>query len=72
MADYLPPPDLLQLRRDFQAADKAWGEATDAVSSQRAYQEAGRLAEAIQDHDWWGTVDDRFRARMALLTAAKD
>ena len=72
MADFVIPSDLLQLRRDFQAADKAWGEAVDAVSSQRVYREAGRLAEAIQDHDWWGTVDDRFKARMALLQAAKD
>ena len=65
------PPDLLQLRRDFLAADAAWAAATDRDAAERAYQEAGRLAEAIQDHDWWGKVDDKFKARMALIAAAK-
>jgi hypothetical protein len=71
MADIGIPDDLLLLRRRFLAADAAWAHATDPDAAQRAYEEAGRLAEKIQDHDWWGTVDDRFKARMALIAAAK-
>jgi hypothetical protein len=72
MADIVVPDDLLQLRRRFLAADAAWAGATDQDATQRAYEEAGRLAEQIQDHGWWGTVDDRFKARMALIAAARD
>lgn len=71
MADFDIPDDLLQLRRDFQSANAAWADAADREAAQRAYEEAGRLAEEIQDHPWWGTVD-RFKARMALLAATHD
>lgn len=71
MADIAVPDDILQLRRRFLAADAAWAGATNLDAAQRAYEEAGRLAEEIQDHEWWGTVDDRFKARMALIAAAK-
>ena len=71
MAHFDIPDDLLQLRRRFLAADAAWGAATDQDAAQRAYEEAGQLAEEIQDHEWWGTVDDKFKARMALIAAAK-
>lgn len=70
--DIKVPDDLMQLRRRFQAANAAWADATDRDAAQSAYQDAARLAEAIQDHAWWGTVDDRFKARMALLAAARD
>jgi hypothetical protein len=71
MADIDIPDDILQLRRRFLAADAAWAESADLDTAQRAYEDAGRLAEQIQDHDWWGTVDDKFKARMALIAAAK-
>ena len=72
MPDIDIPADLLQLRIDFQAANAAWAAADDRDAADRAYQEAGRLAEAIADHPWWGTVEHRFEARMALIAAAKD
>ena len=71
MATYSIPNDLLQLRRDFQAANAQWAAATDRDTAQAAYEDAGRLAEALQDHEWWGTVENRFQARMALLDAAR-
>jgi hypothetical protein len=71
-SDLAVPDDLVQLRRRFQAANAAWAAAADRDAAHAAYEEAGRLAEEIQDHEWWGTVDDRFKARMALLAAARD
>lgn len=65
-----PPADLVQLRRDFLAVNAAWAAAVDRGAAQSAYEEAGSLAEAIVDHEWWGTVENRFNARMALLAAA--
>lgn len=70
-SDIKVPADLLQLRRDFQAANAAWAGAVDRETAQRAYEKVGRLAEEIQDHPWWGTVEDRFKARMVLIAAAK-
>lgn len=66
------PDDLVELRRRFEAANRAWADAEDRESAHTAYEEAGRLAEELQDHAWWGTVDDKFKARMALLAAARD
>lgn len=69
------PGDLVQLRRDFVAADTAWSEAGrtgNVDAGHRAYRVAQRLAEAIQDHPWWAECGgNRFDARMALLQAAK-
>ncbi|MEU8151810.1 hypothetical protein [Nonomuraea sp. NPDC048901] len=86
MADYDPPADLIQLRRDFLAAEArlsaagrempshaavAAGEAEPATEEQReAWRaldaERRRLAVAIQEHPFWGTVDDPKAARKAL------
>ena len=38
---------------------------------QSACAESGRLAEEIQRHEWWATVDNRFDADMHLLRLAK-
>lgn len=70
MADFDIPDDLLQLRRRFQSANAAWAAAVDRDAAQRAYEETGRLAEEIQDHTWWATVENRFEARMALIAVA--
>lgn len=71
MADFDIPDDLLQLRRRFQSANAAWAAAVDRNAAQRAYEEAGRLAEEIQDHAWWAECGgSRFEARMALIAAA--
>jgi hypothetical protein len=71
MATFDIPDDLIQLRRRFNAANDRWAAATDSASAQAAYQEAGRLAEAIDDHSWWKTVEGRHTAHMALIAAAK-
>lgn len=69
VADFDVPADLVQLRRRFLEADAA--RAGDGPAAQQAYRDAQDLAEAIQDHPWWGTVESRFKARMALIAAAK-
>ena len=87
---YEPPAQLVQLKRDFLAAEErrrevgqampaptavAAGEATITEDQREAWQaacaESARLAEAIHRDDWWGTVDNRHSADMALLEAAK-
>ncbi|MDN3354845.1 hypothetical protein [Actinomadura sp. DC4] len=64
------PPDLVQLRRDFLRADAA--RAGEGEAAEQAYREAQRLTEAIGDHPWWATVENRFEARMALLDATRE
>jgi hypothetical protein len=71
VADFDIPTDLIQLRRQFNAAADAWAAATDPASTQAAYQEAGRLAEAIDDHPWWGMIEGRHTTHMALIAAAR-
>lgn len=89
MADYDFPEDLLQLQRDFDAADAecervaaALPRALDIVvgaaeitPEQRAELEAARaqrlrIAERLQTHEWWSTVD-RAKAKEALRDAAR-
>lgn len=72
MADFDIPADLIQLRRDFEAANTRWAEAQDPESTRAAYEEAGRLAEALQDHPWWADCGgNRFEARKELILAAR-
>jgi hypothetical protein len=71
---YEPPADLVQLRRDFNAAEAEWGAAGqrgDQDAATAAYRDVQRLTGALQRHEWWTTVENRFEARMALLAAAK-
>ena len=70
MADYEIPPDLLQLRVDFVTAQEglsAPGRATPWLEAQAKCRD---LAVEIQEHAWWGTVDNRQKAEKALREAA--
>ena len=89
VADYTFPDDLIQLQRDFDAADRECVERSAAMPSgieiaagnigdiaeQQAALKAARarrleLAEALQRHEFWTTVDNRFKAKDALRKAA--
>jgi hypothetical protein len=72
MADYEIPPDLLQKRVDFVAAQNrlsALGRATSSAWLD-AQAKCRDLAVEIQEHAWWGTVDNRQKAERALREAA--
>lgn len=72
MADFDIPADLIQLRRDFDAANTRWSEAGDRDATQAAYEQTGQLAEQLQDHPWWAECGgNRFEARQALICAAR-
>lgn len=90
VADYGFPPDLIDLQRAFDAADRECVEISAAMPSgveivegnigdiaeqQAALKEARarrlELAEALQRHSFWGTVDNRFKAKDALRNAAR-
>ncbi|MEU7831415.1 hypothetical protein [Nonomuraea sp. NPDC049129] len=71
MADYEIPPDLLQKRVDFVTAQErlsAPGRATPWLEAQAKCRD---LAVEIQEHAWWGTVDNRQKAEKALRQAAE-
>ncbi|MFG1683474.1 hypothetical protein ACGFNP_25120 [Nonomuraea sp. NPDC049269] len=90
MAAYEIPPDLLQKRVDFVAAQtrlSALGRAIPSAAAVAALEaeppteeqrqewltlqgECRRLAVEIQEHTWWGQVDDRKKAEKALREAA--
>lgn len=69
MADYDIPPDLLQLRVDFVAAQASLAAlgGQEWLGAQAACRD---LAVKIQSHAWWGTVDNRQKAEKALREAA--
>lgn len=90
VADYTFPDDLLQLQRDFDAADRECVERSAAMPSgveivegnigdiaeqQNALKDARarrlELAEALQRHPFWTTVDNRYQAKDALRAAAR-
>lgn len=90
VADYDFPPDLIDLQRDFDAADRECVERSAAMPSgveivegnigdiaeqQAALKEARArrldLAVALQGHEFWETVDNRFEAKDALRKAAR-
>lgn len=57
------------------ATDVAAGVAELTAEQQAALEEARaerlRITEALQGHNWWGTVEDRFAAKAALRDAAR-
>lgn len=68
------PPDLVQLQRDFFAAEEAWRVAAargDDEATNAAYREVHRLAMELHRHPWMNEVETRYQARMALREAAK-
>jgi hypothetical protein len=73
MADYDIPADLLQKRADFVAAQAELSALGRAASSAwlDAQAKCRDLAVEIQEHAWWGTVDNRQKAEKALREAAE-
>lgn len=90
VADYDFPPDLIDLQRNFDAADRECVERSAAMPSgveivegnigdiaeqQNALKAARarrlQLAEALQRHEFWTTVDNRFKAKDALRAVAR-
>lgn len=71
MADYKPPPDLLELKTAF-LANEARLPSLAGEEWQAAYQKSQDLALALHRADWWAKVDNRYKADMALLSAAKE
>ncbi|MFG1963064.1 hypothetical protein [Nonomuraea sp. NPDC049028] len=72
MAGYEIPPDLLQKRAAFVAAQEELSALGRAASSAwlDAQARCRDLAVEIQEHAWWGTVDSRQKAERALREAA--
>ena len=70
MADYEIPPDLLQKRADFVAAQEELS-ALGGAAWLDAQAKCRDLAVEIQSHTWWGTVDNRQKAEKALRQAAE-
>jgi hypothetical protein len=74
MADYDFPPDLLQLQRDFFAAEERMiraARADDDATLTEARDTATKAAVALNRDDWLNAQDDRFAAHLALREAAK-
>jgi hypothetical protein len=68
------PDDLVQLQRDFLAADQRWRQAAaqgDPEEVIQAYQATHDAALELYRHPWWDTTETRYQARMALREAAK-
>jgi hypothetical protein len=74
MAEYDFPDDLLDLQREFFAAEKAWKEAGkrgDAEATTAAYQRTQDAAMALHRHPWMNATENRYKARLALREAAR-
>jgi hypothetical protein len=71
MADYTPPPELIQLKADFLANEAKLPELS-GEEWREAREKSLEIALALHRADWWKTVDARYAADMALLKAAKD
>lgn len=66
MADFDIPADLVDLQRAWYAAGAAAPTPEQEAELTAAREERLQLTEAIHDHDWWSTVDDRLGAKAAL------
>jgi hypothetical protein len=74
MADYDFPPDLLQLQRDFFAAETRMTEAAradDDATLSEARDTAREVAVALNRDEWLNAQGDRFSAHLALREAAR-
>lgn len=72
-ADYDFPPDLVQLQRDFLAANQQWADAArgdDREAINTAYLRAQELAMALHRHPWLVERGHHNDARMALRKRA--
>jgi hypothetical protein len=68
---YEPPPDLLELKREFLALEERLP-GLEGEEWRQCYQRSQDLALAIHRHPWWAKVDNRHSAWMALQQAAKE
>ena len=71
MADYTPPDDLIELRRDFLAAQERIATEGQREAWQALDDKRRQLAVKIQEHKYWREVDDPKAARKALEEAVK-
>jgi len=72
---YELPEDLIALKRDFLAAETRLAGLSEDGSReewQAAYLDCQRLAVELDGHPYWSGVDNRYKAGMALLSAAKE
>jgi hypothetical protein len=68
------PPDLLQLQRDFFAAEERMiraARADDDATLTEARDTAREVAVELNRNEWLNTQGDRFSAHLALRVAAK-
>lgn len=82
MATPEPPADLIQLRRDFLAAEAAHAELCQATGAEAEHDQEHRdrvtaafntmaeLAVAIAHHDWWHGAGNRVEAEKVLRDTA--
>lgn len=69
------PDHLITLKRDFLAAEarlEELGKGGSEEEWQAAYKELQDLAVKLDQDPYWATVDNRYKAGMALLSAAKE
>jgi hypothetical protein len=71
MAELDFPDDLVNLQRDWFAAEKAWEEADPGESATAAYERVHELTMALHRHPWMQAAENRYEARMALRQAAR-
>ncbi|MFI0406565.1 hypothetical protein [Actinomadura sp. 3N508] len=65
---YIPPQDLVALKRDFLIIDAGLSGHYDFTAAMQRLRE---LTDLIQGHPWWATAENAFDARMALIKAAR-
>lgn len=68
------PTDLVQLQRDWFAAEAHWHEAAQRGAQpaiDEAYQATQRLTMELHRHPWMQASEQRYAARMALREAAR-
>lgn len=69
MAEYEPPQDLIELQCRFFELDAAC-ETLEGDELAAARAERLEVVMAKHAHPWWGTVESRYQADMALRQAA--
>lgn len=72
MADYNIPRGLLAIQRRFLEAEARTAEATTPEDFQKAFKDQQQAAIDKHRHPWWETVDNRFKADMALREAVRE
>jgi hypothetical protein len=74
MADFTFPDDLVQLQRDWFAAERRWQEAArrgDQPAIDEAYQATHDLTMALHRHPYMQDTEHRYQARIAIREVAR-